>query len=93
MEILYCDWENCLGPMVPMEDYDTPEAMRDRYELICSEGGAEPDAFGGVPEFTFSRIESESVSGESAKATFKSPSPLLFSEITLRRIRFFRERC
>ncbi len=65
--------ENCLGPMVPMEDYDSPDAMRERYEQI-RDSGAEAHAFGGVEVFPFNRIESECVPGESAKGSFAVPT-------------------
>ncbi len=69
--------ENCLGPMVPMTDYDDPQAMRDRYDLICSDG-AGPNAFEGVPEFPLTRNEEESVFGEIAVATFFVPESTPF---------------
>ncbi len=69
--------ENCLGPMVPMSDYDDPQAMRDRYDLIRHHG-AEPNAFGGVPELSFIRNEEESVHGESTFAAFTVPESAPF---------------
>ena len=69
--------ENCLGPMVPMTDYDDPDAMRKRYERIRFQG-AEPDAFGGIPDFPFTRNEEESVFGESAVASFGVPETAPF---------------
>jgi 3-hydroxymyristoyl/3-hydroxydecanoyl-(acyl carrier protein) dehydratase len=38
---------DCLGPMLPVEDFDAPEAMRQRFELLCGEG-ARPGRFRGV---------------------------------------------
>jgi len=64
--------ENCLGPMVPMIGYDDPQAMRHRFTLI-RESGARADAFAGLPEFSFARIEEKSVPGESAVASFQVP--------------------
>lgn len=40
---------NCVGPMLPVEDFDDPQALRDHYALLCG-AGATPDAFGGVPD-------------------------------------------
>jgi 3-hydroxymyristoyl/3-hydroxydecanoyl-(acyl carrier protein) dehydratase len=40
--------ENCVGPMVALEDFDDPQAVKQRFELICN-GGAVPGAFRGVP--------------------------------------------
>ncbi len=28
----------CVGPMLPMEDFDDPDAMRQRFELLCGAG-------------------------------------------------------
>lgn len=69
--------EDCLGPMVSMEDYDDPLAMRKRYDLICGEG-AEPGVFEGIPDFPFTRIEDESVPGQSIAAAFTVPESALF---------------
>ncbi len=69
--------EHCLGPMVPMSDYDDYQAMHDRYDLIRS-SGATPGAFSGVPDFTFIRNEEESIPGELAVATFSVPQSAPF---------------
>jgi 3-hydroxymyristoyl/3-hydroxydecanoyl-(acyl carrier protein) dehydratase len=29
---------DCLGPMLPVNDFDSPDAMRERYRLLCGEG-------------------------------------------------------
>lgn len=36
----------CVGPMLPMEDFDDPEVVRDRFELLCG-AGAPPQCFSG----------------------------------------------
>lgn len=51
---------DCLGPMVPMTEFDDPEAVRQRYELLIR-GGADPGAFGGVPVFEFETSDEETV--------------------------------
>ena len=38
---------DCLGPMLPVAEFDSPEAMRARFELITGQGAA-PDRFRGV---------------------------------------------
>lgn len=38
---------NCLGPMLPMEEFDAPEAVRADFATLCS-AGAPPGRFGGV---------------------------------------------
>jgi len=40
---------NCVGPMLPMEEFDDPAAMRADYALLTA-GGAPPGRFRGVPE-------------------------------------------
>lgn len=30
--------KDCLGPMLPVQDFDSPDAMRERYRLLCGEG-------------------------------------------------------
>ncbi len=69
--------EDCLGPMVPMTDYDDPVAMRDRYDIIRTKG-AESNAFEGVPKFSFIRNEDQSIPGESAIASFIVPESAPF---------------
>jgi 3-hydroxymyristoyl/3-hydroxydecanoyl-(acyl carrier protein) dehydratase len=39
---------DCLGPMLPVEDFDSPDELLERFELLCGEGAA-PGAFRGVP--------------------------------------------
>lgn len=51
---------DCLGPMVPMTEFDDPEIVRQRYELLVGEG-ADPGAFGGVPRFGFDKSEEGAV--------------------------------
>lgn len=52
--------KNCLGPMVPMADFDDPAAVESRYELLVGEG-AEPGAYGGVPPLGVDREGSRGV--------------------------------
>src|SRR4029453_13118541 len=40
--------KHCVGPMVPVEEFDDPRALRERFALLCGVG-APPGAFGGVP--------------------------------------------
>jgi 3-hydroxymyristoyl/3-hydroxydecanoyl-(acyl carrier protein) dehydratase len=62
--------KHCLGPMLPVEDFDSPDAMRERYQLLC-EDGAPRGRFHGVadPEL----IAIESASGKSARAVLRVP--------------------
>jgi 3-hydroxymyristoyl/3-hydroxydecanoyl-(acyl carrier protein) dehydratase len=44
---------HCLGPMLPVQDFDAPEALRERFRLLCATG-APAGRFRGVttPELT-----------------------------------------
>src|SRR5215470_12291305 len=54
-ERLLLELEHCLGPMLPAADFDAPQALRERFELLCR-AGAPPGRFHGVdmgrPEVT-----------------------------------------
>lgn len=40
---------HCVGPMLPVEDFDDPQALRAHYALLCGTG-SQPGGFGGVPD-------------------------------------------
>ena len=50
--------ENCVGPMLGIETFDDPQALRDRFALLCG-SGAVPGAFGGVPSVVPEQIGGE----------------------------------
>ncbi len=66
---------DCLGPMLPVEDFDSPEALLQRFRLLCGEGAA-PGAFRGVPSprVDFSDVEP----GKSIAATLHVPETAPF---------------
>ncbi len=66
---------DCLGPMVPMDDFDAPEAVSARYDLLRG-AGAELDVFPGVPTFSYEAVEL--VAGESATGSFQIPESAPF---------------
>ena len=66
---------DCLGPMVPLVDFDDPEAMRERYRLLTT-NGATPDAFGGVPCFVPEKTGG--TSGETSEGSFSIPKAAPF---------------
>jgi len=41
--------DNSVGPMLPMEEFDSPSAVRERFELLCGPG-APSGRFQGVPQ-------------------------------------------
>jgi 3-hydroxymyristoyl/3-hydroxydecanoyl-(acyl carrier protein) dehydratase len=62
---------DCVGPMIPVEDFDDPQALRDRFALLCG-SGAIPGAFRGVPALTLEPTGGEP--GQSLRASFQVPS-------------------
>jgi len=66
---------DCLGPMLPVEEFDSPEEMAARFDLIRG-GGAAPGAFRGVvpPRVT----AGASIPGVSARATVAVPESAPF---------------
>jgi 3-hydroxymyristoyl/3-hydroxydecanoyl-(acyl carrier protein) dehydratase len=67
--------QHCVGPMVPVEEFDDPQALRDRFALLQG-GGAAPGAFGGLPSFALERIEGEA--GCCLRATLHVPASAPF---------------
>jgi len=63
--------EHCVGPMMPVVDFDDPELLRARYALLCG-GGATPGAFGGVPTMALTRTSGEN--GQMARAILEVPA-------------------
>ncbi len=66
---------DCLGPMLPVEEFDSPEAMAARFALIRGEG-APPGRFRGVP--APSVVRTGGVPGRSATATLRVPESAAF---------------
>jgi 3-hydroxymyristoyl/3-hydroxydecanoyl-(acyl carrier protein) dehydratase len=66
---------DCLGPMLPVADFDAPEALRVRFALLRGEG-APPDRFRGVAAPETEVVER--VPGQSARAKFKVPTAAAF---------------
>jgi 3-hydroxymyristoyl/3-hydroxydecanoyl-(acyl carrier protein) dehydratase len=61
---------HCLGPMLPVADFDAPEALRERLRLLRGEG-APGGAFRGVVAPKFSALEGEP--GRAARAVLEIP--------------------
>ena len=45
--VLLIELIDCLGPMLPVEEFDAPAALRQRLALLCGAGAA-PGRFHGV---------------------------------------------
>ena len=62
---------DCLGPMLPVTDFDAPEALRGRFALLRG-AGATPDRFHGVNAPDAEMVEH--VPGQSLRARIKIPA-------------------
>jgi 3-hydroxymyristoyl/3-hydroxydecanoyl-(acyl carrier protein) dehydratase len=69
--------DECLGPMLPMEEFDSPDALRRDYDVLCG-AGAPIDRFAGVPAFDLEA--GESFPGERATAILRVPESAAFFE-------------
>lgn len=63
--------EHCVGPMMPVQEFDDPQLLRDRLALL-RDAGATSGAFGGVPTMTLNRTNGEA--GQIARATLQVPA-------------------
>ena len=61
---------DCLGPMLPVAEFDAPEALRERF-LLLRGAGATPDRFHGVVAPDASIVEH--VPGQSVRASLDVP--------------------
>jgi len=60
----------CVGPMLPMEDFDAPEAVRGDFETLCGPG-APPGRFPGIAEPDLALIDR--VPGQRLRAAMYVP--------------------
>ena len=65
---------HCVGPMVPMEDFDDRGTVRARFGVLRG-AGAGPGGFGGLPPLSLERSGGEA--GKVARATLRVPSSAL----------------
>jgi 3-hydroxymyristoyl/3-hydroxydecanoyl-(acyl carrier protein) dehydratase len=61
---------DCVGPMVPVEEFDDPDAVRERCRLLCADGVA-PGGFPGLPPLTLECGKCEG--GRLAQAVLRVP--------------------
>ena len=66
---------DCLGPMLPLSDFDDPPTVREHFELLCA-AGARPGRFAGVPEPILSAVEHQP--GQRVRATLAVPERAAF---------------
>jgi 3-hydroxymyristoyl/3-hydroxydecanoyl-(acyl carrier protein) dehydratase len=72
---LVIELRHCLGPMLPVAEFDAPEAMRERFGLLCGEG-APAGRFHGVDRPRLDAIET--TSDRSVRATLRVPQSAPF---------------
>lgn len=66
---------DCLGPMLPLDEFDSPAALRERFGVLCS-CGAQEGRFHGIDAF---RVDPGAlVPGKSAAATLHVPDAAPF---------------
>jgi 3-hydroxymyristoyl/3-hydroxydecanoyl-(acyl carrier protein) dehydratase len=66
---------HCLGPMLPVQEFDAPEQLRERLQLLCARGAPSGRFHGvAVPELT----ALEGVEGKSARALLQVPQSAPF---------------
>jgi hypothetical protein len=68
----------CVGPMLPLEDFDAPEAVRRDFETICGPG-APPSRFPGI---TAGSLADDHIPGQRLRATLHVPASAPFSATT-----------
>jgi 3-hydroxymyristoyl/3-hydroxydecanoyl-(acyl carrier protein) dehydratase len=66
---------HCLGPMLPLADFDAPEAVRARFEALCN-GGVAGGTFAGVAAPDLRVIERQP--GERVRAALRVPAAAPF---------------
>ena len=67
--------EHCVGPMVPLEEFDDPAALRERFAFLCNSGTTE-DTFQGVPPVIPQRLAGED--GQWVRASIQVPQSAPF---------------
>ena len=83
--------QDCVGPMVPLADFDDPQALRTRFDELCrSRRGA--GGFPGLPALTLERDRRRDRAMRVAPAS-RCPPRRLSSPITFPAARCFRAAC
>jgi 3-hydroxymyristoyl/3-hydroxydecanoyl-(acyl carrier protein) dehydratase len=67
--------DRCVGPMLPLEDFDAPEAMREDFETLCGPGKP-PSRFPGVTAPDLSQIDR--IPGQRLRAAMHVPESAPF---------------
>jgi 3-hydroxyacyl-[acyl-carrier-protein] dehydratase len=67
--------ENCVGPMVPVSDFDDPKALEQRFQLL-SGPGAVAGAFTGVPQLALDQTDGQPGQRKRAELRVPASAPL-----------------
>jgi 3-hydroxymyristoyl/3-hydroxydecanoyl-(acyl carrier protein) dehydratase len=67
--------QDCVGPMVPVEEFDDPQGLRSRFALLRA-SGVPPGGFGGMPALDLERNDGEQ--GQRARAILRVPADASF---------------
>ncbi len=67
----------CVGPMLPMEDFDDPDVVRERFELLCGPG-APPQKFSGAVAPSPRVVVIDHTTGKRLRAEMQIPSSAPF---------------
>lgn len=67
----------CMGPMLPMEDFDAPEVVRERFELLCG-AGAPLQGFSGDIAMDSRVVQIDRHSGKRLRAEMQVPASAAF---------------
>ena len=65
----------CVGPMLPLEDFDAPEAVREHFQTLCGPG-ARPSRFPGITAPNLSLIDH--IPGQRLRAAMHVPASAPF---------------
>ncbi len=66
--------QQCVGPMIPLEEFDDPQALRERFALLRGPG-ARSGAFGGVPSLPLEQTTGEPGQSLCAKVQVPAAAP------------------
>jgi 3-hydroxymyristoyl/3-hydroxydecanoyl-(acyl carrier protein) dehydratase len=78
--------QHCVGPMLPIEEFDDPQLLRGRFALLQG-AGAVPGAFGGLPSIDLAPTQGDAA--HSLHATLQVPTSAPFFQDHFPRHRVF----
>ena len=76
---------DCVGPMVPVDDFDEPDLVRARFSLLRT-CGATPGGFDGLPALVLDRIDGDLAESASAVLQVPADAPFFADHFPRRRV-------